>query len=738
VTPVLDGLDEMAPPLRTMAVRRLNADLDDGRSLLLTCRTGVYEEVVQAGDVLTSAAAVELQSLPFEAAARHLQRTARPVRSPQGQRTTLWHPVIERLRSSPDDPSCTALREVMQTPLMVALLRTAYEGPDAEPAELIEGRWTERATLEAHLLDAFVPAAFRDDPRPLDSTLDALAFLARHMERRNTRELAWWELRRELPWALREWGPVLLIGVLVLGIALWAAGLYGGWTIALVTALLAPVCAGQSVFLRTGGRIALRRRATRSPGVPGEVVLAAGAVPLGVVVGVAGDLNGMDYALNPVRFQWAGGTAAALAGGLVLTTALAVLGLLGKPTPHTATLGARETGRPWARRLLGLLVVAGATAFGVVIPAQFGLSGRVDVACGALAALAAIVAVWKNPHTAGRGTSSRGQRVLPVMGRAIARGIAAGLLLGLGFGIADAAVLAGRAAAAPEFPPGGVWRTAVNGDRFLVTPDGWRHARLADGTRVALTPKAADWEIDRLPDGTVYAKTAGQTCDGTCQTVHRPVEFHLRPGHGGIRVKLSDGSFADNYDMEDILPDVTGNWLIRGTPSALFAKALWTCLLIGLSVGFLSGATAALHRWLITPTDIARLGTPWDGLRADRATAVSRGALLTAFALLSAFAIRGPGESTADTVSTSPFVLLIAAPFAVLLSAWGWFLVTRLWLCTTGRLPWRLMHFLDEAHRRGVLRQTGALYEFRHARLQERLAVGGDGSRSVQPPFIAS
>ncbi|WP_175647248.1 hypothetical protein [Streptomyces cyaneochromogenes] len=72
--------------------------------------------------------------------------------------------MIERLRSSPDDPACTALREVMQTPLMVAMLRTAYEDPDTDPVELLEGSWTERAALEAHLLDTFVPAAFRDDP----------------------------------------------------------------------------------------------------------------------------------------------------------------------------------------------------------------------------------------------------------------------------------------------------------------------------------------------------------------------------------------------------------------------------------------------------------------------------------------------------------------------------------------------------------------------------------------------
>jgi hypothetical protein len=55
--------------------------------------------------------------------------------------------------------------------------------------------------------------------------------------------------------------------------------------------------------------------------------------------------------------------------------------------------------------------------------------------------------------------------------------------------------------------------------------------------------------------------------------------------------------------------------------------------------------------------------------------------------------------------------------------AWGNYFVHHVWLAATGRLPWRLMHFLDDAHRRGVLRQTGGVYQFRHARVQERLAA---------------
>jgi hypothetical protein len=42
--------------------------------------------------------------------------------------------------------------------------------------------------------------------------------------------------------------------------------------------------------------------------------------------------------------------------------------------------------------------------------------------------------------------------------------------------------------------------------------------------------------------------------------------------------------------------------------------------------------------------------------------------------------------------------------------------------------PLRLMNFLDDAHRRNVLRTVGPVYQFRHARLQDRLAaVAADG-----------
>jgi hypothetical protein len=46
----------------------------------------------------------------------------------------------------------------------------------------------------------------------------------------------------------------------------------------------------------------------------------------------------------------------------------------------------------------------------------------------------------------------------------------------------------------------------------------------------------------------------------------------------------------------------------------------------------------------------------------------------------------------------------------------------RFWFACRGRLPWRTMSFLDDAERqREVLRQVGAVYQFRHIRLEQQL-----------------
>jgi hypothetical protein len=51
---------------------------------------------------------------------------------------------------------------------------------------------------------------------------------------------------------------------------------------------------------------------------------------------------------------------------------------------------------------------------------------------------------------------------------------------------------------------------------------------------------------------------------------------------------------------------------------------------------------------------------------------------------------------------------------------------TRIWLALTHRMPLRTLTFLEDAHRRGALGRTGSAYQFRHIRLQQRLAQGHD------------
>jgi hypothetical protein len=59
---------------------------------------------------------------------------------------------------------------------------------------------------------------------------------------------------------------------------------------------------------------------------------------------------------------------------------------------------------------------------------------------------------------------------------------------------------------------------------------------------------------------------------------------------------------------------------------------------------------------------------------------------------------------------------------SALVSAWGRLGLARLWLAARRHTPLRLIAFLEDAHERGVLRQAGAVWEFRHANLQRYLA----------------
>jgi hypothetical protein len=149
---------------------------------------------------------------------------------------------------------------------------------------------------------------------------------------------------------------------------------------------------------------------------------------------------------------------------------------------------------------------------------------------------------------------------------------------------------------------------------------------------------------------------------------------------------------------------------------------LLTAVVIGLTLGLMDG----LNVWLDVSTDVTCALSPQSTRRAERIAALARSmadgvaiAVTSGVAFGLAYGIRsaithalvfGIGFGLADR-----YMGLSA-------SVWGRYFVAKAWLALSGRLPWRLMAFLDDAHRHGLLRRVGAGYQFRHARLQEHLA----------------
>jgi hypothetical protein len=68
------------------------------------------------------------------------------------------------------------------------------------------------------------------------------------------------------------------------------------------------------------------------------------------------------------------------------------------------------------------------------------------------------------------------------------------------------------------------------------------------------------------------------------------------------------------------------------------------------------------------------------------------------------------------------FGLTFGLAYGVKSRAWPAFLVASGWLAVRRCFPWRLMAFLEDAYRLGLLRVVGSAYQFRHAELQDHLA----------------
>jgi hypothetical protein len=94
-------------------------------------------------------------------------------------------------------------------------------------------------------------------------------------------------------------------------------------------------------------------------------------------------------------------------------------------------------------------------------------------------------------------------------------------------------------------------------------------------------------------------------------------------------------------------------------------------------------------------------------------------------------ALLGLGMGLSEGAHAAVVAALIGLLGAVLANAWGGFAATRGYLAIRRRLPWRLMGFLADAHHRGILRQVGAVYQFRHAIIRDRLVTQARASGNM-------
>ena len=148
-----------------------------------------------------------------------------------------------------------------------------------------------------------------------------------------------------------------------------------------------------------------------------------------------------------------------------------------------------------------------------------------------------------------------------------------------------------------------------------------------------------------------------------------------------------------------------------------------------MTVGFAFGAAFGLADAFNAPIDIQATASPSALLITNRAFTVFYSYMLA----LAYGIVFGYMFGLAAGIGGG---LAIGVASAVGINSWGrWLVLSRFWLPLTGRLPWAVMAFLeDAANNREVLRHSGARWQFRHERLRSSLlALPVEVSSSYRP-----
>jgi hypothetical protein len=151
--------------------------------------------------------------------------------------------------------------------------------------------------------------------------------------------------------------------------------------------------------------------------------------------------------------------------------------------------------------------------------------------------------------------------------------------------------------------------------------------------------------------------------------------------------------------------------------------------------GLVGGLLYGMTIWAETPTRTGQASTPISSWRADRALNILRITTFAlaagiAFGLMNGFVYTHWSGWMGGLTSGLLGMLVGALTFGATVGLWPGdhhasvaYLIATDRLARAGRLPRRLMPFLDDAHRLGLLHAVGPVYQFRHAELQDHLAA---------------
>jgi NACHT domain-containing protein len=326
----------------------------------------------------------------------------------------------------------------------------------------------------------------------------------------------------------------------------------------------------------------------------------------------------------------------------------------------------------------GLIGAIGAVLGGMVVALAFG------TATGLLFTLAVVVLTgWAGPRTLESLLAGRVERWVGRLPRVLRP--VAGAVLGLG----ERVPIARRAALAAGRTVGFLAGSA----QVLIGYDGDIYRAVADGLAVGLSVGLAVSFLTVAP-----------------RTAPSEVKFDVRRGVGVFARHLALG-------------------LVIGAGAGVAGGAVLGSgfgVLVGVVMGVSFGVVDGLSVWLDVSTDVTRALSPRSTRRAERIAAIARSVTVAVTIGAAVGLAYGIGYGLRSAVWHGLAYGLgfgLADRYMGLMpSVWGRYLIAKGWLALTGRIPWRLMAFLDDAHSRDVLRRFGAAYQFRHARLRDHLA----------------